>query len=242
MEELGDILKKLGQPGRSALSGDLPPPEDDEPGDQCPRCGGRGWYTLDVPVGNPDFGRAITCECQTERMDEGRAARLLRYSNLGALTRYTFDSFDLERLEDLDERKLLGETVETAEAYAENPHGWLVLIGPHGAGKTHLAAAIANQRIKAGHLALFVHVSDLMDHLRSSFSPNSDVSYTDLFEQVQNAPLMVLDGLGNQNTSPWALEKLRQIVNYRFNAELPTVFTTASELRNSIRISRAGWR
>ena len=56
------------------------------------------------------------------------------------------------------------------------------------------------------------------------------VSYSDLFEQVRTTPLLVLDGLGSQSATPWAEEKLRQIINYRYNAELPTIVTTAVPL------------
>ncbi|MCS6911515.1 MAG: hypothetical protein NZM11_13250, partial [Anaerolineales bacterium] len=48
--------------------------------------------------------------------------------------------------------------------------------------------------------------------------------------QVRKAPLLVLDDLGAQATTPLAAEKLYQIVNYRYNAQLPTVFTLAGPL------------
>jgi DNA replication protein DnaC len=238
MQELGDILKRVapsraaGRPGTdlSGIDGGGPTEGPDGGGSACPRCGGIGWYTLDVPVGNPEFGKVIHCDCQKERVEEEQFARLLRYSNLGTLTRYTFESLDPNGRTDHPEgRRQFAEAAAKAREYADGPKGWLVLVGPHGSGKTHLAAAIANRRIQRGHVALFIHVSDLMDHLRASYAPNSEVPYTELFEQVRGTPFMVLDGLGGQTPSPWALEKLQQIVNHRWNAELPTVFTTAKE-------------
>ena len=47
------------------------------------------------------------------------------------------------------------------------------------------------------------------------------------FEEVRTAPLLVLDDLGAENASAWAREKLYQLFNYRYNARLPTVVTTA---------------
>ena len=67
---------------------------------------------------------------------------------------------------------------------------------------------------------------DFLDHLRSSFSPDSKISYDQLFESVKNAPLLVLDDFGKQTTTPWAQEKLYQVINHRYNAQLPTVITT----------------
>jgi DNA replication protein DnaC len=39
-----------------------------------------------------------------------------------------------------------------------------------------------------------------------------------------------LDDLGTQATTPWVREKLYQLFNYRYNAELPTVITTLVSL------------
>ena len=69
-------------------------------------------------------------------------------------------------------------------------------------------------------------VPDLLDHLRSAYQPGSDVGYDDLFEMLRTAPVLVLDDLGVQSSTPWAQEKLFQLINHRYNAQLPTVFTT----------------
>jgi DNA replication protein DnaC len=80
------------------------------------------------------------------------------------------------------------------------------------------------------HTALFVVVPDLLDHLRSTFNPQSPISYDKLFEQVRRAPFLVLDDLGTESATAWAKEKLYQLFNYRYNARLPTVITTAREI------------
>jgi DNA replication protein DnaC len=77
-------------------------------------------------------------------------------------------------------------------------------------------------------------VPDLLDHLRATFSPSSNISYDHRFDEIRNAPLLVLDDLGAQSTSPWAKEKLHQLFNYRYNAELPTVLTVAVDMLESI--------
>jgi len=194
-------------------------------------CGGRGWYTPDVVVGHPDFGQVVTCHCQQQRLSEERLGRLLRYSNLGHLTRFTFDSLKPEGIaEDADSRTLFAEACRAAAEYAENPVGWLVLAGPNGSGKTHLAAAIANYCIKSDQVVFFMHVPDLLDHLRATYAPSSELTYSDLYMQVVEAPLLILDGLGAHSSTPWAEEKLQQVINHRFNSELPTIVTTASDL------------
>jgi len=148
----------------------------------------------------------------------------------------TFASFDDRREEGLapDEVRSLEKAVKAATTFAARPRGWLVLTGPYGCGKTHLAAAIANTLADKGNPPLFIMVPDLLDHLRATFSPASNLSYDRRFDEIRTARLLVLDDLGAQSTSPWAKEKLHQLFNYRYNAELPTVLTVADELLQSI--------
>jgi len=47
---------------------------------------------------------------------------------------------------------------------------------------------------------------------------------------VRSARLLILDDLDTRNASSWAREKLYQILNHRYMAELPTVITTANTL------------
>ncbi|MGQ9684316.1 MAG: ATP-binding protein [Anaerolineae bacterium] len=199
----------------------------------CPRCGGVGYYRRDVPLGHPDFGRAIACDCQAAMRQAARLEGLRRASNLGHLSRFTFASFVPEGYGlPPAQRENLRRAFETARAYAAKPEGWLLLMGRYGCGKTHLAAAIANERIASGQPVLFMVVPDLLDHLRAAYRPEADMPYDEQFSAVREAPLLVLDDLGTQSTTPWAQEKLFQLLNHRYNAQLPTVITTNRELED----------
>jgi DNA replication protein DnaC len=90
--------------------------------------------------------------------------------------------------------------------------------------------------VKRGYHALFVVVPELLDHLRIAFSPHRFVSYDRHFEEVRNAPLLVLDDLKTSFTAPWAKEKFHQILDYRYNAKLPTVITMATDAEVDPRI------
>jgi DNA replication protein DnaC len=152
-------------------------------------------------------------------------------SSLDLLSSKTFGAFEDRLSEKLapEESKSLQKALKTSHSFSEKPKGWLVFEGTYGCGKTHLAAAIANYRAELGDPPLFVMVPDLLDHLRAAFSPNAGTSYDRRFDEVRTASLLILDDLGAQSATPWAREKLHQLLNYRYNAELPTVITVAKE-------------
>lgn len=217
MEPLGNAIARL-RPRLQALVGTGPAEPEPEP--VCPICKDFGFVRRDVPLDHADFGKALPCTCRQGEVRD----RLRRRSHLGHLSHRTFESF----LPQGRDRPFggLADAFGTCREYASAPIGWLVLSGPSGCGKTHLAAAIANRQIELGNEVFFTVVPDLLDHLRATFGPGSDVTYDELFEAVRNAPLLVLDDLGTQSDTSWAQEKMFQVLNHRFNAELPTVITT----------------
>lgn len=181
----------------------------------------------EVPLEHPDFGKALPCRCVIDESGDARRGRLLRYSNLGDLTRHRFETLARRgRSSTPEHQERFAHAVAMAEAFAESPEGWLVFCGPSGSGKTHLAAALAHRLIESGKPALFMVVPDLLDHLRAAYAPDADLSYDRLFDLVRNAPVLVLDDLGVQSPTAWADEKLFQLINHRYNTGAPTVFTT----------------
>ncbi|MBK9055723.1 MAG: ATP-binding protein [Chloroflexi bacterium] len=197
----------------------------------CPYCEGIGFIVPDVDMTDARFGRAVPCSCRQLDMQTARFDRLLRVSQLGALQDCTFDSFYAEgHGMTPDKQRNLRLAFERVKAFADQPQGWLVIKGGYGCGKTHLAAAIANHSIAHGRVAIFVAVPDLLDHLRAAYGPTSEGSYDERFEQIRNAPILILDDLGSQSNTDWAQEKLYQIFNHRYNARLATVITTNEEL------------
>ena len=198
----------------------------------CPRCNGSGWVSKRVHVGHPEFGQAFPCVCQETQNVPTRITALRRYSNLGALGRITFASTWPDGPPgSAANRQMFAEAFAVSSDFAENPEGWLVLCGPSGSGKTHLAAAIANRCIERQHTTFFIVAADLLDHLRGTYSPESPVTYDELFEQVRNVPVLVLDDLGTKSATSWAEEKLLQVVNHRYNNALPTVITVRGPMQ-----------
>ena len=124
----------------------------------------------------------------------------------------------------------LEKAFRAALEFAEKPKGWLVFTGPYGCGKTHLAAAIGNYRNDMGQPPIFVTSTELLDHLRATFNPESPVRFDRRFKEFQTCAFLILDDLGTESMTRWVKERLHQLFNTRYNSQLPTVITTSENM------------
>ena len=242
MEHISEILKR--QARQNITSKDTTTWSNDEPEEPssdstCPICKGAGFVHPWLTNGKPDFSRVIPCRCSQQKSEQERLTRLQRYSNLGSLTTLTFENIIPQGMSDNPSaQESFHHAFQAARSFAAEPEGWLVLAGSSGCGKTHLAAAIANHCLQDNRPVFYITVPDLLDHLRSTFSPDSEIPYDEFFEQIRSTPLLILDDLGVQSSTPWAKEKMDQLLNHRFNNQLPTVIVSivpVDELEERIR-------
>ena len=157
--------------------------------------------------------------------------------------RMTFDAFDTDGHGGLSASEK--ESLITTKNYMQNwiniwhiwakkytimdvmSNNWIFLYGSPGAGKTHLAVASAAARNDSGDTVFFSTAVDLLDYLRSTFSPDSIVAHADLLHHIKTVDLLVLDDIGAERSTPFAEEKLLQIIDYRYAERLPTIITTS---------------
>jgi DNA replication protein DnaC len=103
----------------------------------------------------------------------------------------------------------------------------LLLMGPVGVGKTHLAVAILKELIeKKGVSCLFYESGSLLKAIQDSYNPISQTSETRVLAPVYQAEVLVLDELGASVPTNWVRDTLYQIINTRYNNNRLTVFTT----------------
>ncbi len=100
----------------------------------------------------------------------------------------------------------------------------LMLSGPVGVGKTHLAAAILHVVIAKGIAGAMVVVPNLLDEIKFTFNdPSADKR---LAQKLAEKHFIVLDDMGAEKVTDWAKNEIYKLVNKRYEQELPTIITT----------------
>lgn len=150
-------------------------------------------------------------------------SKLMNASGLG-------DRFKKRRFETFRPDSNTAGAKQEAERFCEdlrnNPKATgLMLVGPYGCGKTHLAASIVHRCAEFGIAGVFVVVPELLARIRTSYR-TGDGKAEAVIETAKNAQLLILDDLGAEKASEWVKEQLYMLVNYRYEHMLPTIVTT----------------
>ena len=186
----------------------------------CSLCDGTGWNLVE----ENGIEMARRCECAEERLRErtvSRAAIPDRYRHC------TLDDFELWNPEDPTLGKSLRVVQEFVDLYPNVDKG-LVLMGPVGTGKTHLAVAALQQILREKRPPVngrFADFTSLVLEIQMSFD-NSGVNQRDILQPLVECDLLVVDELGAGKTTPWVMDLLYYLVNTRYLENRLTIFTT----------------
>ena|ERR1051326_1113617 len=184
----------------------------------CPVCDDTGWRPVDDPSG---VRRVVRCDCWRDRVGQQRLAGAnipKRYLHC-TLENFAAYNESLTRAE--------GQARRVAEGFPGRVTRGLLLEGPPGVGKTHLAVAVLKHVIEAsGARGLFYDTRDLLRIIRSTYDPSIRTTELEILRPVMNADLLVLDDLGAEKTSEWVDETMNLIVNTRYNERRTTIFTS----------------
>lgn len=102
----------------------------------------------------------------------------------------------------------------------------VIIIGPNGVGKTHLACSIANELLTNGIPVVYGTLINLLSEIRNSYNEDSSINETDIIKLYETVNLLIIDDLGKEKPSEWGLEKLFTIINSRYEKNLPVIITT----------------
>jgi DNA replication protein DnaC len=182
----------------------------------CSLCGGTGWV-LEAIEGRK---QARPCTCRGENIARERL------ESAGIPERYrdcNFSNF-------ADDSPALVRAKEIARDFVDSypaVEAGLLLVGPAGRGKTHLACAILSELVVTkGVSGLYADFSDLLLRIQTSFRPDADSSKESVLTPYADAELLVLDELGASKPHPWVLDVLYNLLNTRYNRKRITIATS----------------
>jgi DNA replication protein DnaC len=188
----------------------------------CPLCEDTGWK----PIEEDGIRRVERCDCWREQLGRSRLADAnipKRYEHC-TLENFVAYNESLTRAVEICRR--------TPERFLETTSldrlgRGLLLEGPPGVGKTHLAVAVLKQTIVMfGSRGLFYDTRDLLKLIRSTYNAAIHTTEIEVLRPVMTADLLVLDDLGAEKTSEWVEETMNLIVNTRYNERRMTIFTS----------------
>lgn len=182
----------------------------------CPICNDTRWKSVVTDAGES----VVRCDCWRNALVERQLA------DARVPQRYT--RCELATFEhDMDsQREAYRRATAFVEAFPVVERG-LLLYGPHGVGKTHLAVGILKAAIRSrGARGYFFETRELLRLVRDTYNRSVEETEMDVLGPVLRADLLVLDDLGAERTSDWVQETLGLVVNTRYNERRPTIFTS----------------
>jgi DNA replication protein DnaC len=186
----------------------------------CPLCDDTGWK----PTEHNGVRRVARCDCWRERASTEALAHANVPPRYAACEFSNFVTYSNDRLL---------KAVESARRFAERfpaVDKGLLIIGPPGIGKTHLALATMKQVVRTSAArARYYDTRGLLTQIRSTYNSFTKTAEMDVIRPVMDAELLVLDDLGAERLTDWVEETMNVIVNSRYNAKLPTIFTSNYE-------------
>jgi DNA replication protein DnaC len=182
----------------------------------CDQCEGSGWVLVDSE------GKQIArrCRCWHEQQDRalvGQARIPKRYQNC------TLANFEVHNDSHRDALKISKQFVKNFPAQEVG----LMFIGSCGVGKTHLSVAIIRELIeKKKSPCVFYDFRELIRDIQSTYTPDANVSESEVLAPVFEAAVLVLDELGAKRTTAWVEEMVFYIINQRYNQKKLTILTS----------------
>jgi DNA replication protein DnaC len=188
----------------------------------CPLCSGTGWRLLRVERKGRSVEEATRCECIRKLQGE----RLLDCARIPR----RYQHCELSNFEHTGSFRSLASAHMAARRFvSEFPleSAGLLLTGPIGCGKTHLAVGIAKELIAQKNTAcLFYDYRELLKEIQNSYNASVQTTEIEVLRPVFGAEVLVLDELGASKPTEWVWDTVSHILNTRYNDQRTTIITT----------------
>lgn len=100
----------------------------------------------------------------------------------------------------------------------------LIAFGPPGTGKTHVATAVFVDLLCRNWSGVWFEVSEALEEVKAEFADEVQDGRT--MRALRDSPLLLLDDLGAERQTDFALDRISHVLRYRHSRELPTIITT----------------
>lgn len=216
---------------------------------QCPHCGklryhrGKELNTLNLRI----FWvpAAITCDCEgavkeretaeieRKKEEERKAEDELRQRvsrlrcDSGMRGRFLERTFENYLTPDEKTEKAKAAAVRYAQNFEniDQKKNGLFILGDIGVGKTHLAAAIANNLIQKGRPVICMTMIDMLARIKSTYDKR-EISEGEILRIYETVPLLIIDDMGKEPPTDWGVSKIYAIINSRYEGYKPTIVTS----------------
>ncbi len=102
----------------------------------------------------------------------------------------------------------------------------LLLVGPQGVGKTHLAVAVLRMLIERGHEGIFFDYQNLLERIRGGYNEKLGGANRETYQTALDAEVLLLDDLGAHRVTDWVEDTVTSLITYRCNYRKPLIATT----------------
>lgn len=187
----------------------------------------------------------VRCRCQQEVQDKEEAERRQR-EFLNQVSRLKASGLQDKSLREYTFANDKGYNPEIQKAHDYVAH-WeemksksigLLLWGDVGTGKSFFAGCIANALLEQGVPVLMTNFSRSLNSLSGLYSDEKN----QLIDSLNKYSLLIIDDLGIERNTEFALEQVFNIIDSRYRSKLPLIVTTnmtLDELKHPQDLARA---
>ena len=130
----------------------------------CKKCNDLRWISLK----NDNFKYVLCDDCEEKTSNKMKVEKFLYHKDLGDITMQMLKKMNFRTFENNPKLTNYADVKETSERFLKNLNGWLLITGPTGVGKTHIAVAIAGDRIGKLKPVYFGFMPNILERLRLS--------------------------------------------------------------------------